>query len=115
MANHIISYFTLEFPGKKYSKAKKNYISHLQEDLESHLISTTSTGFGITISHNFIREYIESHPFSYYHQSLGIQYWPNQWQDSESHPNASNLFINAFDIFNIILLPIKASAMGYPL
>lgn len=112
-ANHIINYLALKFLGKGYSKVKKNYASHLQEGLKSHLASTALTNFGTTNFCHFIRECLEFHPLCKYHQSLGTQPRPNQWQDSGSHPTASSSFTNAFEISNIIPLFTKVSCIGH--
>lgn len=85
--------------------------------MESHLASTASTAFGITKSCHLIRKCLESHSLSNYCQGLGTQLYPNQWQDSRSHPAAisSNFFTNASDIPNITPPPTKSPAIGYSL
>ena len=75
----IIANFVLEFPGGKGSKAqKKIHISRLQEGMESHSASTTSTASGTTNARRLIRERLKSHPSSNHHQSLESQTCPNQ-------------------------------------
>ena len=115
LTNHIIAYFALKFLGRKYSKLKqkKNYISCLWEGLESHLASTTFIDSGTINSCHLIRKRLESHLLSNYYQTLEIQPYFNQQQNFGSHLTASNLFINAFDIPNIISLPIEIFAIAH--
>ncbi len=56
-----------------FKKQKKNYTSHLQDDLELHATFTTSIVFNTTNPYYLIREYLESHLPSNYHQSLRTQ------------------------------------------
>lgn len=113
-ANHIIAKFALEFPCKRCSKTRKNnYISRLQENLESYLASTAFLVSGITNTRRLIRECLESHISSNYRQGLGIQPCPNQRHSSGSHPTASSSFTNASDIPIVTVLLIKTSVIGY--
>ena len=64
--------FALKFSGGGGSKAqKKTYTSCLKKGLESHSTSTASTTSGTTNYCCLIREHLESHPHSNYHQDLG--------------------------------------------
>ena len=76
----------LEFPGGKDLKAqKKIHNSRLQEAIESHSASTTSTAFGTINARRLIRERLESHPPFKHCQGLESQTCPNQRQGSGSH------------------------------
>ena len=110
--------FAFEFPGRGGSKAqKKIYTSRLWEGLESHSASTASIASGITNHRCLIREHLESHPPSNYHQDLGTQLCANQQQDSGFHPatNMFNLFTNAFNIPKVTFLPTKAPTISLSL
>ncbi len=96
-----------------FKSKKEKHTSRLQEGLEAHLASTTSTVSGTTNPCRLIRERLESHPPSNHLQGLGTQPHLNQRQGSRSHPTASSSFTSASDIPDVPLLPIKASAMGY--
>ena len=108
-AYHIISNFLFEFPGRRYSKAKKNHTSHLQEGLKTHSAFTPFTVSSITKPRYVIRERLESHPPFKHVQSLGTEPCPNQRQDSGSLPTASRSFTNTSDISDVLPVSTKAS------
>ncbi len=64
----------------------------------------------ITNAYYPIKEYLESHLLSKYHQVLSTQSCLNMQQSFKSHPIASSFFTNTSDILNIIFLSIKAFA-----
>lgn len=96
---------------------KKIHTSRLQEGMESHSASTTSTASGTTNARRLIRERLESHPPSNHRQGLESQPRPNQRQGSGSHPaaTASSSFTNASDIPDSTPSPTKAPTTGYSL
>ena len=103
----------MEFLGKGCLKAKKDYTSYLQEGIKSYFIFIASTNFGTTKSRRLIKNCMESSSLSNHCQTIETQLRLNQWQDSGFYLTASSSFTNAFDILNIILLPIKAFTMGH--
>ena len=113
MAHCIIAYFALEFPGRRYLKAKKTilaaYVRVWNPIWYPQLPQSSSSANPCCL----IRKRLESHPFSNYHQSLGAQTRPNQHQGSRSHPAASSSFTNASEIYDVTPLSTKASAMDF--
>lgn len=113
----IIANFVLKFPTEESSKTKKKIIftSCLQEKIESHLTSTTSTASGITNARDLIRKCLKSHLFSNHRQGLESQLCPNQRQDSGSYSAVItfNFFINASNIPNSTSSSTKVPITSY--
>ena len=109
--------FALDFPNRESLKAQKKSTSCLRKGLESHSASIASIASGATNYRHPIREYLESHLLSNYHQDLATKLCANQRQSFESYQAAtpSSSFTNTFDIFKVTPLPTKASAMGQSL
>lgn len=97
---------------------KKIYISCLRKSLETYLVSTASTIFGIINYFRLIRENLESYSLYNYRQGLRNQLCSYYWYGLgfQSATTTSSFFTNFSDIhYEVIPSFKKALGIGYAL